>query len=134
MKVILCVDERNGMLFLGRRLSWDSAVLEDILAYANGKRLWMNEYSASLFANVPNISVAEEYWNCAGAQDACFVENATMERLRGVDEIVIYRWNRHYPSDTKFPQETALRGMRLLETKNFTGTSHEKITREVYGR
>jgi hypothetical protein len=49
-------------------------------------------------------------------------------------KIVIYRWNRHYPSDVRWEPDLADMGFTLTETAEFPGTSHEKITREVYAR
>lgn len=133
MRLSVCLDDRNGMLFLGRRLSQDGAVREAILADAGNGTVWMNGYSAAQFPEGACISVAEDFWRRAGAQDMCFVENVPVEHFLPAKEIVIYRWNRHYPSDVKFPLEYALQGLRLLSVKEFAGTSHEWITREVYG-
>lgn len=49
---------------------------------------------------------------------------------RGAEELVLYRWNRSYPGDVTFPWP--LTGWKLVETADFPGTSHEKITEEVY--
>ena len=49
---------------------------------------------------------------------------------RGAEELVLYRWNRSYPGDVTFPWP--LTGWTLAETAYFPGTSHEKITEEVY--
>ena len=50
MHIILCVDDRFGMLFNGRRLSRDSALVEDAVKLCKGSKLWVNEYSDGLFS------------------------------------------------------------------------------------
>ena len=56
------------------------------------------------------------------------------EMLKKTKKIVLYRWNRHYPSDVTWEPDLASMGFALTETIEFPGTSHEKITREVYVR
>ena len=48
MIAVVCVDDRNGMLFHHRRQSQDRLLREDLLSRCPG-RLWMNAYSAKLF-------------------------------------------------------------------------------------
>ena len=50
MHVILCADDRNGMMFHRRRQSRDRAVLEDIEKLRAGKKLLMNKYSDKMFS------------------------------------------------------------------------------------
>ena len=46
-----------------------------------------------------------------------------------IEKIVLFRWNRHYPADAhfQFPGKWA-----LTAREDFPGSSHEKITMEVY--
>ena len=53
------------------------------------------------------------------------------EVLQKAERIVLYRWNRAYPADVKF---TMPKGFTLKESREFAGSSHEKITREEYTR
>ena len=52
-----------------------------------------------------------------------------LERMEG---LVLYRWNRRYPADLycTLPLEDFV----LEERREFAGSSHECITREVYRR
>lgn len=131
MHLIVCVEERGGMAFLGRRLSWDSAVHSDIVALSEGKRIWMNAYTARKYGCFENMCVAEDFMDRAGEDDLCFAE--TVQPRLPVRALTVYRWNRRYPSDLKLPPE-ALEGLRLTATKEFAGSSHERITREDYCR
>ena len=133
MRLIVCLDDRDGMTFLGRRQSQDALLRQDMLAYVDGHGLWMNSYSAAQFGNDCNISVSEQPGEHAEG-GYCFVENLPASAFLPAEELVIYRWNRHYPTDKKFPLAQALEGMQLVSTVEFAGSSHESITREVYKR
>ena len=56
------------------------------------------------------------------------------DMLEQTQKLVIYRWNRHYPADVRWDPDLDALGFVLRETADFPGTSHEKITREVYER
>ena len=63
MIAIVCLDDENGMLFNGRRQSRDRVVTERIALLAAGKKLWMNEYSAGLFAGMkPRYRCRRIFW------------------------------------------------------------------------
>ena len=49
-----------------------------------------------------------------------------------IEEIYLYRWNRDYPAEVYFPVDLSV--WKCMETKEFAGSSHEKITRERYTR
>ena len=130
MHLVVCVDDRMGMCFAGRRQSMDRLLREDLLALTQGAAIWMAPYSAGQFEASPeNLQMAEDFTEKAGAGEYCFCE---LQLPRGnIESIILYRWNRHYPADFVFPAEW-LQCRSLKETKEFAGSSHEKITREVY--
>lgn len=132
MTVIVCLDERNGLLFNGRRQSRDRLVIEDILSTVPGGRLFAAPFSAPLFAGV-ELLVDNAFLSLAGAEDFCFVEDRPlMPHLDRIDVLIVYRWNRVYPADVYL--DLPLKTWRLTETTEFKGHSHEKLTREVYLR
>lgn len=104
MKIIVCIDDKNGMMFNHRRQSKDREVRRDMLSYIGQHRLWMNEYSRKQFEAVPKdaqIEVNENFPAFAGDDDYCFIENSIYLLNKNlITEIVIYHWNRIYPSDT----------------------------------
>ena len=53
MHLIVCVDDRMGMGFAGRRQSMDRVLREDLLALTRGAALWMAPYSAGQFEASP---------------------------------------------------------------------------------
>ena len=133
MNVVVCLDDKNGMLFHNRRQSKDRYVCDHLLNYAQGNRLWMNAYSAAQFLQLPQIvSVAEDYLDRADAEDICFVENADLTAFaEKIGTIIVYRWNRVYPADVRLPAEL-LSARTLTHTEEFLGYSHDKITQEIY--
>jgi len=129
MIVAVCVDERNGMLFNGRRVSRDRAQQEDLLALCGG-RLWAAPFSASLLDwAAERVTVDPDYLQKAGPGEVCFVEaedlSAVADRIEGM---IVYRWNRVYPADRRLD----LSDFQLTGRTEFPGTSHETITRETY--
>ena len=127
MTLYICLDDRNGLQFNHRRQSRDAAVLEDIRSQLTGKLL-IEPFSEKLIreAEIPYVlppETAEDY----------FAEHIPSEDiLAQTKKLVIYRWNRHYPSDVRFDAD--LSGFTLQSTADFPGTSHDTITKEVYTR
>lgn len=135
MIIIACVDDNMGMMFNHRRQSQDRGLRERILDAAKGNKLWMNHYSAKQFSKstVPQINVDDNFLSEAGADEYCFVEDfdATPYLWR-VEKIILYWWNRPYPSNQTFSIDLSAGGWKLVHTEEFAGSSHERITEEIY--
>ncbi|MCI8638895.1 MAG: ribonuclease Z [Coprococcus sp.] len=138
MIIIACVDDKNGMMFYGRRQSRDRVLIEDILLECTGKKLRMAPYSYALFEKETDagILVSEDFLAAACGEDYCFVENgdAMADHLEKVRAVLLYRWNRVYPADVYFPLNLADGSWEQKAREEFQGSSHEKITREWYER
>lgn len=134
MKIAVCLDDKNGMLFAGRRQSMDRVLREAFLQLAEGGDVWMDSYTAGQFAeDTAQIRVDAQFLEKAGEDDWCFVEKANLSEVADrVKAFVIYRWNRTYPSDVKFPADLFADRWKLISSREFAGSSHEKITEEVY--
>lgn len=136
MIVIVVLDERGGMLFNQRRQSQDRILRDRILSMSTGSKLWMNHYTEKQFedaSNCPHINVSDDFLSEAGPGEYCFVENEPVAPfLPWIEGLVVYRWNRKYPGDQKF--DLSLDGWQLQSTADFPGSSHEKITEEVYSK
>ena len=127
MTLYICLDDRNGLQFNHRRQSRDSAVLEDIRCRLTGP-LGITPFSEKLVreAEIPYALAPET------AEDFFAEEIPSRELLEKTKKLVIYRWNRHYPSDVQWEPDLAALGFVPAESADFPGTSHERITREVY--
>lgn len=132
MKVIACLDDRNGMLFNRRRQSSDREVLRDIAELCGEELLRMNAYSGKLFAEaVLHIEISEDFLEKAQPGEFCFVENQPLLPCEAqMEELIIYRWNRRYPGD--FFLDLELGQWSCVSSVEFAGYSHEKITKERY--
>lgn len=136
VEIIVCLDDENGMAFNHRRQSSDRALINDVCMLAEGRQLWMNAYSAPLFAEaacVADCHVSAQFLAEAPAHALCFVEDQPLApHAAHITRFVVYHWNRRYPADVRF--DLSLDEWQLVEIKDFRGHSHERITREVYVR
>ena len=130
MIAAVCIDDRNGLLFNRRRLSRDRAQQEDLLALCGEKPLWLAPFSVPLFDWAPE-RISEDFLEQAAPGEICFVEDR-QPPVEDLDGLILYRWNRAYPSDVRL--ELDLSQFALTERAEFSGTSHETITRERYTR
>lgn len=128
MKLIVCLDDKNGMMFNKRRQSRDKILVENVLELCKGEMLYTNEYSVTLFPE-NSVVICEDFNNIENGY--IFAEN-TLPNEENIEEIIVYKWNRVYPADTYF--SISLENWNLTETTQITGSSHEKITREIYVR
>ena len=133
MILIVCIDDRGGMLFHHRRQSQDRVLREDLLREVRGAKLLMNAYSAKLFEADAPVTVAEDCLARAGTGDYCFVENLDpLPYAAKLEQIIVYRWNRVYPADFYFDLPLETPEWTRTRTEEFAGSSHERITKDVY--
>lgn len=129
MNVIVCVDNNMGLAFNNRRQSRDGFLNEKIISKISGK-LKVEAYSKSLFP-LERISVVDDVLKETGSGEWCFSERRTLRESEDkIEQLMICRWNRDYPSDVNLGID--LNGWQLLSTEEFSGSSHEKITMEVW--
>ena len=128
MNLIVCVDDKGGMSFFGRRQSMDAALREKALALAGEGPIWMDAYSAGQFSP-DRISVTdnpeevpEDGWYFLELGDPAKVLSKTKH-------LALFRWNRLYPADRHFPLEIL---QQPIHREDFPGNSHDIITLEVY--
>jgi hypothetical protein len=136
VKVIASVSDGNGLLFGGRRLSRDSAVISDIERITFGDALFLSDYSYALFeeSEISTICVSNPI-ESAGDGDFVFFEGSGISAYKDkIESIILYRWNRKYPFDVRFDIDPEKEGFTLTESIEFQGNSHEKITREIWER
>ena len=130
MNLIVCIDEMGGMSFGNRRCSRDSAVCSDIKLQCLGAKIHMNEYSAKLFGEMKNLCINADPLSAAGRGEYCFAENIAVSGSDSIEMLIIYRWNRSYPADNFLKID--LTQWKMVSSRDFPGSSHENITKEVY--
>ena len=127
MILTVCVENRMGISFMGRRLSKDRTVREKLLDLSGG-RLRMSVYSGKQFG--PDVYAGADYLSGAADGDWVFAENTEyLDHAHRIEQIVLFRWNRDYPADVffSFPGDWT-----LVSSEDFPGNSHETVTMEVY--
>ena len=130
MNLIVCVEDKLGMMFNRRRQSQDRVLRERMLEMIGSENLCVSPYTAKQFEQQDRLTIIEDPQTLRGEQ-WCFIEDP--QQLPPEDQIsriVVYRWNRAYPSDQYFPMD--LSRWELTSFQEFAGYSHEKITEEVY--
>lgn len=134
MKLIVCVDDRMGVMFNHRRQSKDAKVREDILSMlGEGKRLFVSPYTAKQFLpeEQERLYISENFLLEAGEEDICFVEEKESSEVADkIESIVLYRWNRHYPSDRYLTLDLSM--YELISSLDFVGSSHPEMLKEQY--
>lgn len=141
MKLIVCIDEKKGMMFNHRRQSQDRVLRDDIRKECQGSILRMNAYSAGLFEKDADVETmvqifsSEDFLAQASEDDCCFVEDQDISLwLEQADTVILYQWNRHYPADFYFTAELSEDTWQMERQEDFAGSSHEKITKTVYAK
>ncbi len=95
----------------------------------------MNSYSAKQFGENAGvqINVSEDFMSKALPGEFCFVEDKSVAPyVHMIERIILFKWNRVYPGDTFFEISLTEDKWKLIESEEFPGYSHEKITMEVY--
>ena len=135
MTVIVCIDDRGGMTFNKRRVSRDAEVSKDISESLRGGRLLAAPMSKILFDGYCDAVYTDDLLREARVDDFCFIEDKSLsEYADKISAVIIYKWNRKYPSDKKLDLDPVALGFRLCGIYEFKGNSHDKITKEVYRR
>ncbi|MBP3706660.1 MAG: ribonuclease Z [Clostridia bacterium] len=133
MNIIICLDDKNGLIFGTKRQSRDIKIYERILENTKGRKLLMNEYSYNLFKDLnTKINVRNDFLSLAKKKDYCFIENDEFLNYdKFIESITVYRWNTVYPSTVRI-DEKYLNKRKKISVFEFCGNSHQLITEEVY--
>lgn len=131
MKLVVCLDDNFGILFNKRRQSSDEIQRIDLKNIIKEKKVYLTEYSFDLYKDLNlDFEIIDE--NSSNFLDDSFFiyEGEFLEKvIEKVDEIICYFWNRDYPFDESFE---ILENFKLIESFDFKGKSHDKITRKIF--
>ena len=130
MHLIVCVDDRDGMAFCGRRLSRDSEVYAHMLHMTHESLLWLHPDSAGFFPE-GSVNADPDFLKKAGVGEYCFAETRLPDLSDSLESVTLYHWNRAYPATLYFDRKL-LETMQLDRMEEFPGSSHEKITMERF--
>lgn len=129
MKLVVCIDKNQGMMFGGRRVSQDSEVTDRIVALADGSCLFVTPYSQKMIPEGTLLSGDD--FSVMGSEDVYFLEDGPMP-TENIDEVCVFCWNRRYPADRLFSMDLKGEGYKRVKKEEFVGSSHDKITFECY--
>ena len=87
--------------------------------------LYVSEYTKDLF---PNGIITADFGTVKDGY--AFIEDPVHLQQMSVDILYIFKWNRHYPSNARLAINMAY--YTKIAEEEFVGSSHEKITLEVY--
>ncbi len=135
MKVILCIDEKGGVRFHGRRLSQDRIQRADVLRRFGREQLFMKEETAALYADAEMERIHRVIkWEPTIGKDGWWVceDLEFMKWKEQLQELVLYRWNRKYPSDEQLSLTLTLPLWSCQACDTFAGSSHPLIHVEHY--
>ena len=136
MKLIVCTDNRGGMMFLNRRSARDRYEIDDIINDARGKRILIAPYSEKLFAEQGGeYTISTDPLGDANKSDFVFIEDrSARDYLDEIDSIIIYSWDLPYPFDKKFDINPTAEGFELSDTIKFKGHAHDTVKKSIYIR
>ena len=124
MTVVIALDKKNGYTLFGKRLSQDRIVAKDILS--SFPLIYMSVYSASQFDDKSRIVFPIP--DNLPSDAVVFLE--TEDIPSDAEHLVVYRWDKQYPSDRKY--NPAKFFWYKKHSEEFKGYSHEKIVKEFY--
>ena len=82
MKLIVCLDNKNGLCFNKRRQSQDRRLRDFIKAMTKDSKLYMNFYTYELYKDFKNAVVCEDFLSRAKADDYCLLETCSVKRMK----------------------------------------------------
>lgn len=131
--VAVAVDDREGMMIFGKRQSRDRVLIADFVSSMGDKPIFISPFSKVIFEPHENVNIVENPFLESSDGGACFIESfALSPYIDMIETLVIYRWNELYPSDVKLDVDVEKSGYKLVSVREFQGSSHERITKEVY--
>ena len=134
MNICAIIDDRGGMSFFGKRQSRDKLLIARLLSHTEYKKIYISPYSEPLFCEFQDERVCvTEHFPFDEEEALCFFELDDISEFdEHISNILLYKWNRHYPSDKRFPYDPNERGYTLLSSVDFKGNSHDNITEEIW--
>ena len=132
--VVVTVDDEYGMIYNNRRQSKDRVMLAEFLGSFPEKTILISEFSEKLFSNYPDrVKVIPSPLDTAKDGDVCFIERPPLAPYKEkISRLIIYHWNRLYPAEEYLDVNPSSLGLNLVSSQDFVGSSHDKITKEIY--
>ena len=135
LTVAVVLDEREGMMIFGKRQSRDRVLVADFVSSVIDSPIFISPFSKVIFDPHENVNIVENPFLDSSDDGACFIESfALAPYIDMIETLIIYRWNELYPSDVRFDIDIDESEFKLISTSEFKGSSHDRITKEIYKR
>ena len=95
MTVIIALDDKDGYTLFGKRLSRDREMISDMINSFD--KIAVSDYSRELFENGRNLIPLPSQ-----IPDNMVLFLETEDIPEKANTLIVYRWNRHYPSNKKY--------------------------------
>lgn len=130
--VCICLDDRGGMTFLGKRQSRDRILLDEM--FSSFGEVYVTDFSVPILTeHVGEYTVVKDLFADSPEGAVLFNENLGLkDHLEDIETIVLYKWHRKYPYDQQI--DISFDEWRTTKKTEFVGSSHEKITKLVMKR
>ncbi|MBQ9069966.1 MAG: ribonuclease Z [Clostridia bacterium] len=131
--VAVVLDDNEGMLLFGKRQSKDRVMIAEFVSSVGEENIYVSPFSKRIFENYVSVTYADNPIEACVDGGACFIENMPLSPyVDSIETLIIYRWNRLYHSDVKFDLNPEKSGFKLESVSEFQGSSHDRITKEIY--
>lgn len=134
MIFVLCIDDKNGLGFNNRRQSRDCVLIDRLLKMLPDKTINIKSFSSPLFEEYSDrVNISEDLPDKLKNGEVFFSENLDPAPYKdSIEKLILFKWNRVYPSDKKMTLD--LSDFSLINSEDFIGNSHDRITVSEYTR
>lgn len=88
---------------------------------------------ATIEKPAPMIQISDTFLAEASEGEYCFVEDLALSPYKDkIEVLLVFCWNRAYPSDQKLDLDLSSVEWELTEILDFPGNSHDTITQKTY--
>ena len=130
MTLIVCLDQKGGMLFNNRRQTLDYELV-NIIAKSFSD-IHISHFSEKYFQGA-KCKISSNPFLEATEESTVFLEDTgAIDYIEKIDRLIIYRWDCVYPADTYFDITPKEVGFRLCGKVKFSTKVHADIVKEIY--
>lgn len=119
MIAVYMIGNNDALSFNNRRVSSDKNIIDD---------LYKNYENINIFKRSEDLFKGRKYNIVDSLDDGVYFLEDNIDKK--IDTLIIYRFNRDYPYDNRLNID--LEKYSLIDTYDFRGNSHDKITKEVF--
>lgn len=128
MRLIVIIDENNGLSFNNRRQTQDSFLIKHMIEIAERESsiIWIKDRSKDLFEGYSNVQILDVDCFSIPAGDFIFLEDGDANEVAMASDVIyLYQWDKTYPSDEVFVfTNQLLNAFDVVESEEIEGEYH----------